>query len=100
MAQPLHNDVPKDCMHVLRQLHIVDIRPDSVLGELLQLASAIAAQAECDASIFIGVSHRSNDVLRVAAAGNRNYEIARIKKVLELLDEDVLEGDVITIRHD
>jgi hypothetical protein len=90
-AQLLHHNMSEDCVRVLGKLHVIDVGPDQVLHELFELPAAIAAKTQGHALMLVGIVHRADDVLGIAAAGNGDHEVTGVQDVLQLLDEHVLE---------
>ena len=71
-----------------------------MLRFLLQAPSPVATQAKRDGLVGIGKVDGANDVLRVSAPRNRDDQVTFLKQILQLLNENVLEGIIVSIGHD
>ena len=65
-----------DHMHVLNNLHVIDIHMNTSLGDMLQPAAAISQQAESLRVVRVGILNGLDHIHRVAAAGDADDKIA------------------------
>ena len=91
----LHDEVP-----VLDASHVVRVDDETLLRLRAQLAPRESREADRATADRVRVAHGAQHVLRVAAAAEREQQVARTSEVLELLDEDVLVREIVRERRD
>jgi len=87
-------------VQVLGDLHVVRRDVEVEVRHPVELPAVVAGHADDLAADFLRVLDRLDDVVGVAAPGDREDQVALIELVLELVVEDVLEGHVVGDRHE
>ncbi len=74
-TQRLHCHMPKYQTYILRQLHVVDVSANRMLSYLFEPAAVVAANAQANSTVLIGVMNRPQNVFRIPAARNSDNKI-------------------------
>ena len=99
LVKNAHHQMVEDHVDVLGHLHAVDGGMQRNVGELLQLSAVETGKADNLVASFFRVFHSVDDVLGIAAAGDRHYDIAVLDVAVQLKAEDLFETDVVGDRH-
>ncbi len=78
-------------------LHVVHGGEDRSSHHAGQFSAIEAAQADRVSANAIRVGDGLEDVGRVAASRDAHHEVTRTEEVFQLLDEDILVGDIVGI---
>lgn len=84
-------------MEVLDFLHVIDGSQNGNINQIDELAAGVAGETGGDAAVLIGKGNGFQHVLGIAAAGYPDDQITGCKKVLQLLDKDVLIGQIVRV---
>jgi len=100
LPEDLHDHVVEAHVQILGDLHVVRRDVEAEVAHLVELAAVVAGHADDLAADLLRVLDRLDDVVGVAAPGDREDQIALVELVLQLVVEDVLEGHVVGDRHE
>ena len=80
--------------------HVERGHVEAVVAHLLELSTVVTRDAHCRKAVCIGPLDCLEDVWTVSRAADREQDCTRVCKVLQLLDEDTVVAQIVSVRED
>src|SRR5215471_19176690 len=93
--EPLHADVSDDQLQIFGNLHVIYFKVDRMAGKFLAASSGVAEDGERLHALGIGDFQSFDDVGGIAATGENDEHITRVRLDPDLLGENLLVADIV-----
>ena len=87
-------------VHILSELHIIDIRMDRIIGKFQESPSGISSERDYFVAFALGILNSFDNILRIPGTGDREDNIPFFQFLFQLHGEDIFITAVVGDGHD